>query len=174
MNVITGTLSVWAGAESACVRIAGRANFAVSVNFRKLLHHLAGTGHRHVLIDLSECASMDSTFIGVLAHEASKLSEVGSGVTRPAIELLNPNATVRQIVEELGIAHLFQFVERDLSREKFEAAPAAGEMNRTELNRTCLEAHELLMVLHPDNVKKFRDVVRFFAEVLRSDRGDGK
>lgn len=170
MNAVTGTLSVWTGAESACIRIAGRANFAVSVNFRKLLHLLAGAGHRRVLIDLSECASMDSTFIGVLAHEANKLTPVGSSVSRPAIELLNPNATVRQIIEELGIAHLFQFVERDLSRELFEAVPAPGEATRTELNRTCLEAHELLMALHPDNVKKFRDVVRFFAEELRADR----
>lgn len=116
---------------------------------------------------------MDSTFIGVLAHEASKLSEVGSNVIRPAVELLNPNATVRQIIEELGIAHLFQFVERDLSRETFEAAPAAGEASRVELSRTCLEAHELLMALNPENVAKFKDVARFFAEELSRQSGSG-
>ena len=161
MSTVNCKLLVWAGEQSACVRVAGRANFAVSVEFRKLLQHLSGSGRR-VLIDLSGCLAMDSTFLGILAFEASRLAV--------QLELLNANPTIRQTIEELGVAQLFSFVERDLAQESFDAAPATGESNVDELNRTCLEAHEALIALHPGNVAKFKEATHYFAEALRKKK----
>jgi anti-anti-sigma factor len=173
MNALVGQLFVWAGDQAACVRVAGRANFALSVEFRKLLRHLqAGHGGR-VLLDLSECQMMDSTFLGVLAFEAKQRRDANGGTNGAGLELLNANPTVRELIEDLGIGSLFTFVERDLLQAAFTAAPTAGQASAEELNRTCLEAHELLMALHPDNVAKFKEVAQFFAEELRSG-GAGK
>jgi anti-anti-sigma factor len=167
MNPVVGKLSVWVGKKTACVRIAGRANFALSVPFRKLLQHLREAGNARVLLDLSECQLMDSTFLGVLAFEAKERSGEAGGLVLHGLELLNANPTVRQLIEDIGVAHLFQFAERDLATEQFAPAPDSGTASREELNRTCLEAHELLMALHPANVEKFRDVARFFADELK-------
>jgi anti-anti-sigma factor len=173
MNALVGRLFVWAGDQAACVRVTGRANFALAVEFRKLLRHLqAGHGGR-VLLDLSECQMMDSTFLGVLAFEAKQRAEANGNGKGAGLELLNANPTVRELIEDLGIGPLFTFVERDVSQAAFTAAPSSGSASSEELNRTCLEAHELLMALHPDNVAKFKDVAAFFAEELRQG-GAGK
>jgi anti-sigma B factor antagonist len=172
MNPILGKLSIWIGEENACIRISGRANFALSLQFRKLLQHLRNLGHLNVVLDLSECQFMDSTFLGILAYEANGRAVKGPEGIRPGMTLLNANASVREIIQDLGVAHLVRFAERDLGQEHFEEMEAGGKASKAELNRTCLEAHELLMALHPANVEKFRDVARFFAEELKRKTGN--
>jgi len=174
MNPVAGKLSVWTGAQAACVRVSGRANFALSLQFRKLLQALRAAGHQLLLLDVSGCPFMDSTFLGVLAYEANNLAATSTGAVQPGIELLNAQSNVRNIIQDLGVAHLFRFSERDLSRTDFKDVPLAGEANVSELNRTCLEAHELLMALHPANVEKFRDVAQFFAGELKDSSGPAK
>jgi anti-anti-sigma factor len=167
MNALVGKLFVWAGDQAACVRVAGRANFALAVEFRKLLRHLQTSHAGRVLLDLADCQMMDSTFLGVLAFAAKQRAEANGEGKGAGMELLNANPTVRELIEDLGIGSLFTFTERDVSQTAFTAAPASGNTSTEELNRTCLEAHELLMALHPDNVAKFKDVAQFFAEELR-------
>jgi len=45
--------------------------------------------------------------------------------------------------------------------------PVGAGPTRLETSRTCLEAHETLMKINPDNVPKFKDVTQFFAEDLK-------
>ena len=99
MNAIVGKLFVWMGEKAACIRVTGRANFAISIEFRKLLQHLQATAHPNVVLDLSGCEVMDSTFLGVLAFEAQRIS--GGKDSGPKLELLNANATVRGVIEDL-------------------------------------------------------------------------
>jgi anti-anti-sigma factor len=167
MSVVAGKLLVWVGDQTACVRITGRANFVLSVDFRKLLRHLQASGARRLLLDLSDCLAMDSTFLGVLVHEANHSGAGGAANGAARMELLNAKASVREIFEDLGIARLFEFVERELGGQPFEVAPAVAPADKRELTRTCLEAHELLMALNPANAAKFKDVARFLAEELK-------
>lgn len=170
MNTSTGKLLVWADDQSACVRVVGRANFLLSVDFRKLLRHLRSAGRARLLLDLSGCQVMDSTFLGVLAFEANGIALQG-GENGPRIQLLNAQPAVQEIIEDLGIARLFEFVQRDLSQEKFEPAPSTGPTSAEECARTSLEVHNLLMALHPANVAKFKEVTRFLADELKATTG---
>ena len=74
MATLSANLSVLVGKNFACVKVAGRANFASSPDFKTLLNELAQKGYRHFIIDLSECVLMDSTFLGVLAGFGLKLN----------------------------------------------------------------------------------------------------
>src|SRR5260221_6837464 len=67
MSTPSANLSVLVGKNFACVKIAGRANFTSSPDFKTLLAELSQKGYGHFIIDLSECVLMDSTFLGVLA-----------------------------------------------------------------------------------------------------------
>ena len=155
---------------TVCIKISGRANFTSSLDFKKLVTELTGRGYRRFVLDLSECVIMDSTFLGVLAGIGLKFTESnGDGGNHP-VELLNPNERIRDLLENLGVSHLFRTIAAQLpvAEGQFQAISAAAEQpSRVELTRNCLEAHRLLMSLNPGNVGKFKDCAQFLAEDLK-------
>src|SRR6187401_1270177 len=66
MNLPSAKMLVLAGNSFFCIKIIGRANFNSSVDFRTLINELRSKGCARFILELSECALMDSTFLGVL------------------------------------------------------------------------------------------------------------
>jgi anti-anti-sigma regulatory factor len=168
----TAKLLVFVSAQLACVKITGRANFASSIDFKTLIHELLAKGFTCFVLDLTECVLMDSTFLGVLAGLGLQLSSGQSGQpTGEAIELMNPNPRVSELLENLGVLHLFRIVTGpvpQLANGKDEPAAYAGvTATREEVVTNCLEAHKLLMALDPANIPKFKEVTQFLAEDLK-------
>ena len=153
------------------VKISGRANFAASVDFKSLVSELRARGDHAFALELSECVIMDSTFLGVLSGLGLKIAET-EGPAR-LIQLVNAPPRIVDLLENLGVAHLFKMCQQSVpSLTQFEAVPASGVApTREEISRTCLEAHQLLMAINPDNVPKFKDVARFLAEDLKKITG---
>ena len=155
---------VLVGKDFACIKIAGRASFAASPDFKTLLEELKQKGYRHFLIDLSECVLMDSTFLGVLADFGMKLNPAGE----KGVELSIPNARVAELLENLGVLHLFKILTGTLTLPgEFQACtPEPSNPTHEEITRTSLEAHQTLMAVNPENVARFKDVTQFLAEDL--------
>ena len=173
MSTPTAKMSVLVGEKFACVRIAGRANFTSSIDFRTLIEELRQKGYTYFVLDLSECALMDSTFLGVLAGFGLKLSKQpsGSDIDRSAIELLNPNARILELLESLGVLHLFtvaQGIPEVGCSQPQEHTPL--KPNKEEITRACLEAHRTLMEINPQNAAKFKDVTAFLSEDLKRSK----
>ena len=168
MSTPPGKLSVLVCKDFTCVRIAGRANYVSSPDFKTLLNELTGKGYRHFIIDLSECLLMDSTFLGVLAGFGLKMPPDKSG--REGIELFNANARVAELLENLGALHLFKITSGALLLPDNVKTSTCQPVNPTheEITRTCLEAHQTLMAVDPENVARFKDVTQFLAEDLKS------
>ena len=78
MSTSSAKLSVLVGKDFACLKIAGRANFSFSPDFKTLLTELSQKGYTRFVIDLLECVLMDSTFLGVLAGFGIKLNQAGA------------------------------------------------------------------------------------------------
>jgi len=169
MNAPSARLLVSVGERTVLIKIAGRANFDSSVNFKTLVGELREKKYDRYLLDLSECLLMDSTFLGVLAGFGLKLTSPGTTQTDGVIELLNPNVRVAELLENLGVAHLFKIVRSDpLPMEKMEPLPLADARSTPlELSRTCLDAHQTLMEINPANIPKFKDVAQFLADDLK-------
>lgn len=169
MATTSASLSVLVGKNFACVKIAGRANFAFSPDFKTLLSELSGKGYAHFIIDLSECVLMDSTFLGILAGFGLKLNPNGAPTAR-GIELHNANTRVAELLENLGALHLFKITEGPLQLPADVTACTPAPVNPTheQITRTSLEAHETLMQMNPDNVARFKDVTQFLSEDLKS------
>ena len=156
--------------QTICIKIAGRGIFTASLDFKKLVFELSARGYSRFVLDLSECMIMDSTFLGVLAGIGLKFAGNNGDQTGHAVELLNPNERIRDLLENLGVAHLFKIVEAKMpvANEQFEEVHADGpQPSRAEVTRNCLEAHRLLMSLNPENVGKFKDCTQFLAEDLK-------
>jgi anti-anti-sigma regulatory factor len=169
MSAPAANLSVLVGNHSACIRIAGRANFTMSIDFKALLVGLRQKGYTYFVIDLSECLLMDSTFLGVLAGFGLKMSQPDGKTPACPVELHNPNARVTELVENVGVLHLFKVTQGPLSApEVLETCTTeTTRRSREEITRACLEAHQTLMEINPDNVARFKEVARFLAEDLQ-------
>ena len=168
MSNPSAKLSVLVGKDFACVKIAGRANFGFAPDFKTLLAELSQKGYAHFIIDLSECVLMDSTFLGVLAGFGLKLNPAGT--REQGIELLNPNTRVAELLENLGALHLFKITSGalQLPDDVKACTPEPVNPSHEEITRTCLEAHQTLMAVNPENVARFKDVTQFLSEDLKN------
>jgi hypothetical protein len=86
------------------------------------------------------------------------------------IELLNPNARIADLLENLGVAHLFHTLAGRSEATAEQLVPVeqpAANVSKTEISRTCLEAHKILMDINPANIPKFKDVAQYLAEDLK-------
>lgn len=170
MHAPPAKLLVFVGEKFACVRIMGRANFTSSIDFKTFINELRQKGYHYFVLDLSECMLMDSTFLGVLAGFGLKMSQAAAaGQPDGTIELWNPNPRVIELLENLGVLHLFKLAEGALPVDP-SAAPCAlpaGNHSRAEVTHACLEAHQTLMAINPANVARFKDVAQFMAEDLK-------
>lgn len=158
-----------ADGQVACIRIIGRANFTSSVDFKTLITELGQRGCTRLVLELSECVLMDSTFLGVLAGFGLKLGAGHKERPGQPIELLNPTPRVIDLLDTLGVLHLFK-----VTRGTLDAATAAqpvettpGKATKADLTRTSLEAHQTLMAISPTNAARFKDVAQFLAEGLK-------
>jgi anti-sigma B factor antagonist len=130
---------------------------------------LTQKGYTHFIIDLTECVLMDSTFLGTLAQFGLKLN--AAGPSGPAgIELLNCNTRVTELLENLGALHLFKTLTGvlKLPEDVKTCTPESIHPTHEQITRTCLEAHQTLMAVNPENVVRFKDVACFLAEDLNS------
>ena len=168
MSTTSGQMWVSVGDKFACVKICGRANFTSSLDFRALVCELQARGLRYFILDLTDCALMDSTFLGVLAGFGLKAQSPDGSDGQ--FELFHPNPRIVDLLENLGVLHLFKVNSGPLDLPgEVQAQSAAAPCNATkeEVTRTCLEAHKTLMEANPDNVSRFKDVTAFLAEELK-------
>lgn len=162
---------VLAGERFACIKISGRANFSSSIDFKTLVQELRQKGYAYFVLDLTDCTLMDSTFLGVLAGFGLQSTGSRPDQGKSTFELLNPNERISELLESLGVLPLFK-----LSQGSEDPAPAAQSESipitpscptKEEVRSACLEAHQTLMEINPQNASKFKEVAAFLAEDLK-------
>src|SRR3974390_2134765 len=173
MGTPSASMSVLVGDQFACIKIAGRANFSSSIDFKTLLSELKQKGYSYFVLELSGCTLMDSTFLGVLAGFGLKMMSDENDPCGPAIELLNPNARIIDLLESLGVLHLFKVTQGPLALPENAQTHTHEPVCTTkeEITRACLEAHRTLMEINPQNAAKFKEVAQFLAEDLKKKAG---
>ena len=172
MSAAPAKICVLAGERFVCIKISGRANFTSSIDFKTLVNELLQKGCPYIVLDLSECTLMDSTFLGVLSGFGLKTSTARADRTNTTIELLNPNERILELLESLGVLHLFNVAQGALPASPAAEAAAITPAcpSKEEVTRACLEAHQTLMGLNAQNAAKFKDVAAFLAEDLKKSR----
>ncbi len=127
-------------------------------------------GHREFVIDLSKCATMDSTFMGTMAGVALRLKELGHGHLR----VVHCGERSRELLTGLGLDQIFTIQSNGseaprcelLAREE---SPAVSLEKKQEQKREMLQAHEALCSAAPGNVPRFKDVLDYLREDLQND-----
>ncbi len=132
-------------------------------------------GNRYFVVDLAHCEIMDSTFMGTLAGIALRLREVGSG----KLSVIEPNARNMQLLQNLGLDHLFSF-ELPEGVISLPYGPSAGAIvaskadpiPQSEQQKTIIDAHEALIAASPANEEKFKDVLELLKQESSSESRD--
>ncbi|TAK90308.1 MAG: anti-sigma factor antagonist [Verrucomicrobia bacterium] len=154
--------------KNACIKVVGRANFNLAVEFNCLLTDFEAKGCTAFRLDLGECTLMDSTFLGVLSGFGLKFS-LRNGAAEPhLVQLINPNDRIAELLENLGVIHLFQVTRGEPENwdDLADCAPGDATTSREVITKTCLEAHQKLVEINPENEQRFKDVTKFLAEDL--------
>jgi anti-sigma B factor antagonist len=168
MSAGTSQILVWVESPRACIRVVGRAAVEGARQFKMLIQRLEAQGIHQFCVDLGECRIMDSTFSGVLAALAGGPDASAGGTGGARFTVINPNARVRDLLDNLGVLPLVRVIEGTTLTMPGggveEISPSAS--SRSETTRCCLEAHQFLMDLKPENRQRFAEVARLLEEQL--------
>lgn len=158
------------------VRVVGRGSYANSVEFKRLADHMVsryGPGNYHFVIDLENCATMDSTFMGVLAS-------IGLRQKRDDTERLtvvNANEQNLRLLQTLGLSHFMNVRPMGKSEQLNVKNGAFQVAERQELSKTdrivhMIEAHENLTDADAENAVRFESVLKYLHESLDREKHD--
>jgi anti-sigma B factor antagonist len=149
-----------ADSDPVVVRIAGRACFQNSTCLRDFVTVMFAQGRTRLVLDFQQCASMDSTFLGVLAGAAIELRKQGSGGSLVAARVGQRNL---DLMRSLGLHRLLTITagEPAATAAKCDTPLEPKQCSELESTQHVLEAHENLVQADAANREKFQDVVAF-------------
>ncbi len=153
------------------VAVSGAATFKLAPAFKQAVQAARLAGSALVVIDLAECRSLDSTFMGAIAGMTLALRK-----DSVQLALINPTAHVAGLLRGLGLDRVLKTYAAaelppglgDLSRLVQNLRPvAAAPAGEHELAVLMYDAHETLARVDPQNLQRFKDVLAFLREDLK-------
>jgi anti-sigma B factor antagonist len=146
--------------DPVVVRIEGRASFQNSSCLRDFISEMLARGKTRFVLDFQRCASMDSTFLGVLAGAAIELRKL---TPNGSIVVSRVGQRNLELMRNLGLHRLLTIDAGDfpLSFQKCDTPLEPKACSDVENARMVLEAHENLVSADESNRSKFQDVLAF-------------
>lgn len=152
------------------VKVEGKGSFLNSGNLKEFAQQMVNRGYREFIIDLQNCAMMDSTFMGTMAGVALRLKELGHG----HLHIVHCGDRSRDLLSGLGLDQIFSIhangasapdcksLERDQDTD-------VGREQKKEQAQTMLDAHEALCEAAPENLLRFKDVLDYLKQDLHQE-----
>jgi anti-anti-sigma regulatory factor len=147
------------------IRSCGGATYVFGEALRNFILKTRAQGIAKFEVDLAECITMDSTFMGVLVMTAIECRSAGGFVF-----LLNGNDRVGRQLDDLGIKEYFLFAVRPMIASVEILKPLKTTVPGTGFHETVLDAHETLTRVYSPNAAKFGDAIQMIKEELRNSR----
>jgi anti-sigma B factor antagonist len=149
--------------------VEGRGSFLNSGNLKEFAQEMVNRGYREFVIDLQNCAMMDSTFMGTMAGVALRLRELGHGHLR----VIHCGNRSRDLLSGLGLDQILSIQSNGSSapdcRSLGEDAGEAPAVTKKEQAQTMLDAHEALCQAAPENLTRFKDVLDYLKQDLHHE-----
>lgn len=149
------------------VKILGRGSFKSSKDLKDYVLETLEKEADECFIDLKECISMDSTFMGMLAGLNFALkSKKGKNIYFSNIT--NPT---RELLSTLGLLELISEKMPDKSAEQADFKELSLMQGKTPgMAKHMLESHEILSSLDKKNKEKFKKVVDSLKESIHKEK----
>jgi anti-sigma B factor antagonist len=164
---VESSILVGVNGPAVWIKVEGKGSFLNSGNLKEFAKQMVDRGYREFVVDLADCAMMDSTFMGTMAGVALRLKELGRG----HLHIVHCGNRSRELLSGLGLDHIFDLHTNGSAAPECESLPrqsgtesAAGQ--KQERAQTMLEAHEALCQIAPENVLRFKDVLDYLKQDL--------
>ncbi len=159
--------------NTAVIRVEGRGSFKISPPMKQFIHQIiSDDSATHILIEMSHCTGMDSTFMGVVAGIACFLRD------KPSVdfELINLSEKNKKLLVTLGVDRVVDYSlsatddqKALLSQLEGFAQPLESDLSdKLAAAKTTLEAHEKLVEINPENLVKFKSVLEYLQDDVRN------
>jgi anti-anti-sigma factor len=145
------------------VRIDGKGTFETSHGLKEFANRVIEEGRNSIVIDLQNCTSLDSTFMGVLAGIAISLTSRPSG----SLWVVNCNDKTHGLLTSLGLDALFSSAPLPEHQAAVAETVSTDRPDKATTRQTMIEAHEACVKANPRNESIFRPVL----EILKSSAG---
>ena len=154
--------------EYAQIRVIGRGAFSCSQNLRDFCARIIESNITKIIIDLSECVFMDSTFMGVLA-----MIGLQGRSKHISVEIVNIDGVKKKLLKGLGLEKLFVFSHTNADQEVnweslCNAQDDSQKIDRLEQAKTMLEAHKALVKVNKSNEPKFKNVIEYLKDDMNN------
>lgn len=154
--------------DVAWARVRGKGTHRTSPALRSFAECLIEKGQWRIIVDLFECPSMDSTFMGILAQIAKMLR----GRPGSMFQVINAGERNLSSLRTLGLDQVFEVDvdgaswrdERDLVDKNVSRELEQPDLDQAGNRQVILEAHEALCDANRDNVRLFQDVLKFLGK----------
>jgi anti-sigma B factor antagonist len=166
---VQSSILVGVNGPAVWVRVEGRGSFLNSGNLKEFAKEMVNRGYREFVIDLQNCAMMDSTFMGTMAGVALRLRELGHGHLR----VVHCGNRSRDLLSGLGLDQIISIQSNGSSAPDCQSlgkdASEGTAATKTEQAHTMLDAHEALCEASPENFTRFKDVLDYLKQDLHHE-----
>jgi anti-anti-sigma regulatory factor len=152
--------------RTAVIRVEGRGSFKISPPMKQFIHQVINTrSAERILIDMSDCSGMDSTFMGVVAGIACFIKSKSDF----QFKLINLSEKNQKLLITLGVDRVVDYSLSVSGEEQELLAHPASDAQTLEPDfadklttaKTTLAAHETLVDINPENYSKFKSVLEY-------------
>src|SRR5881397_1261769 len=131
---VDSTIQVGVRGPTVWVKVEGKGSFLNSGNLKEFAREMLDRGYREFVVDLADCAMMDSTFMGTMASVALRLKELGHG----HLHIVHCGNRSQELLSGLGLDQIFDIHGNGARAPEFEAlerthqeqSPAAQKRSR--------------------------------------------
>src|SRR3954466_7743446 len=167
---VDSSIQVGVRGPTVWVKVEGKGSFLNSGNLKEFSREMLDRGYREFVVDLADCAMMDSTFMGTMASVALRLKELGHG----HLHVVHCGARSRDLLTGLGLDQIFQIHSNGTAAPETEALPdeqpaSDPSQQKQQQAQQMLDAHEALCEAAPENFSRFKDVLEYLKQDLHHE-----
>jgi anti-sigma B factor antagonist len=166
---VQSSIQVGVNGPAVWVKVAGKGSFLNSGNLKEFACEMIQRGYREFIVDLDECATMDSTFMGTMAGVALRLKELGRGYLR----VVHCPPRSHELLSGLGLDQIFAIQSNGSHAPACQllqpAESASSEEEKSEQKKDMLDAHKALCQAAPENFLRFKDVLDYLKQDLHHE-----
>ncbi len=164
MDESLGYLEVARSGTAIYARVVGLGMATVGIDFWDFSEEMVKQGFNRFIVDLSQCRSMDSTFMGVLVGIAES-PKVKAG---EAVMVINPNDHHMKLMDGLGLPKMISIRSGrtelpEIEMRRLDAFPRTSEERILKIR----DVHARLVALDRRNEEKFKLFLKLLDQELK-------